>query len=209
MTSCRSWPCSTTRRSAARATTGAAGPFLEHDDRAPRRRPGAADRDDLHRAAGRVGRACRPTWPTPSTRTTRNATSQTTGRCPTAARSSRSTPTSATPPTRRATPSFVRACEAAGVPWQVYSPPQQPRLWLDDRSDHRRSPRHAGRGCRLRPALHALGTGAGRQPRSGHARRRPPRLLRRRLSRRRSVRTAHRDSRRLGRASIGLGGFRA
>ena len=29
---------------------------------------------------------------------------------------------------------FVRACEAAGVPWQVYVPPQQPRLRLDHRA---------------------------------------------------------------------------
>ena len=47
---------------------------------------------------------------------------------------------------------FVRACDAAGVPWQVYSPPQQPRLRLDDRPDHRGAARHRGRR-RGRPQL--------------------------------------------------------
>ena len=50
----------------------------------------------------------------------------------------------------------------AGVPWQLYSHRSNLAVRLDDRTDHRGSPRHAGRRRRLRPAVDALGPGAGR-----------------------------------------------
>ena len=94
---------------------------LERLGHRPRRqRRGPPPRARRHRLRSR------PTWPTPCTPTTPSVTSPATAPCPTAARCSRSTSTSGTPPTARRAAPFAAGLRRGRGALAAVRVPQQP-----------------------------------------------------------------------------------